>query len=112
MHVQHVQPHRAGFDLPSLAVRRRKTASSKTTHAEVYFQHPLFSLFTSDACEGMISANRQDPPAKDGETWRRYKYETGHHRAHRARDIRLRRDGMTDIGASFTFGQAPGQMQQ
>ena len=23
MHVQHVQPHRAGFDLPSLAVRRR-----------------------------------------------------------------------------------------
>ena len=97
MHVQHVQPHRAGFDLPRLAVRRRKPLLPR--RRSLFPTHPLFSLFTCDACEawrGHDFANRQDPPAKDGETWRRCKYETGHHRstAHTARHpIETRRIG-------------------
>ena len=39
MHVQHVQPHRAGFDLPSLAVRRRYRFFHRNTKKFISLRH-------------------------------------------------------------------------
>ena len=100
MHVQHVQPHRAGFDLPSLlAVRRRKPLLPDHTQKFISRRKFLSVIFAfHERC--MRGHDFCQQTGSSCERWRNmataYKYETGHHRAHRARDIRLRRDGMTD----------------